>query len=1264
MGRVDNNDFLNVGRIQIGLGFGNAGNVTGTVTIADAKSTDPRGTDIDFDGVRIGTAGNATGKIGLITVTGKGEDTDFVFSGIIGANNLGGDIVEVSGLIVNSFEDIVLNGAIQGSKIGAIALNTIAGVGTADTNDGAGTGVATSVTLNGAIRADDGVPNQGETLGDLTINLGLTNSTITAAAGFQFGATDVLKGTGSKIGNIALTANAIASTATVPTASTGASIFAETIGNTTLTAGGGNIAWATSYNGLTIGNFTATAASNVTINGFIGSSGPASVTGFPPAYMGLPADRTESVGNFTLTSTSTGGSVTLGSGPIAPAALTSSVIADVIGTTTLTTKEGSVNFNANFFTAANAQSPATGAYGAISLASSVKGNINMNGSLSGAAGGDVTLTTLAGGTIGVTTTYLAGAGGKLTATAADGTITYNADVEGGSIGAASLTSSTKGNINYGALSTFAGTVGDVTIATKDVGTVTYNPVFGQKNLGAQASGSAGLVNITAEKGAVTIAPLYGDRLTSAGALTASTTEGTIGYGALSYGTVVALGAPPVQGTLITSAGVGVSGTESGSIGLVTLSTTGKDASITVTADIEATSFAGITATTTGTTSSANITFTDSDIWAQTVGNFNLTTAEGNVSVDAASSIRGFWNSNGGSVAVGDINLTATSKGLVTFNALVEATTNVTAANFTGNQTIGNSTFTGNTAGGGVAFGGQIQVGRFDAGTTFNGVFDQGTIGKITFNGNTTFTAATQFGIESAIGATGATLQPLQNGQQQNGQYTPGASAMGAFTVNGKLTAVGGTLANGLLRAAKLDSFTVTSDVTLIADGSNTAAGLIFVPQLGTVSFGGAAAILTATASAPVFVAHDIGGITFNSTQTNLNGGTVFLALDATSDLDTIGPINGTGRVVGNTVASNINFGLGVFPRGEIEGSSIGNVTITAVVDGSFVNNAVTNLDLRASNLRGNQSIDSDGVALGNQPGTHSITNEAITADGSNVQNFAIGNIAITANQTGAFTNTSVFGGTNSFVANGKLGNITLVGNINGTAQPSMFGTVGDSAWFTVGDGDAISNPAASGTDFDGNGLIVGTAELASDFTGGNVAVGNIFVNVDNLSHVLPPVEDFDTIGGAVGNQNDGLAILVGVQLNTNGTDGVGRGAAAALGLGSRIDAQLFGRVGSITFQNGQIANQANVVARSVITAAANTAGFGAVVAVAGDGSNLTSEIADLVNDVNPLGVVAMTDDPVAANSQVAVIGNTLAGAAVLPANQDRWDDGEVLVYVL
>jgi hypothetical protein len=504
------------------------------------------------------------------------------------------------------------------------------------------------------------------------------------------------------------------------------------------------------------------------------------------------------------------------------------------------------------------------------------------------------------------------------------------------------------------------------------------------------------------------------------------------------------------------------------------------------------------------------------------------------------------------------------------------------------------------------------------------------------------------------------------------QYMPGASSIASITVNGNLSqSATVTGADGLVRAQSLGSFTVTGTTSLTAVAANGAAGLIFVPQLGALSFGGATTTLTATSTEPVIVAHDITSITFNSTQTNLAGGTVILALDATSDLDTIGSITANGRVVGSAAASGFT-GL----RGEIEASAIGAVTITATVDGSFVNNAVTDLDIRASNVRGNaplfdtdpltagvQPVDLDSVTAGIQAGSHAITNETIATDGSNLQTFAIGNISITANQTGAFTNTSVFGGSNSFVANGKLGNITLVGNVSGTAQPSMFGATTDSAWFTVGDGDVIGSTTASGTDFDGNGLITGTAELASDFTAGSVAVGNIFVNVDNTTHVLPPVEDFDSIGGPAGGgtQLDGFAVLAAVQLNTNGTDGVGRGAAAALGLGSRIDAQLFGRIGSITLQNGQIANQSNVIDRATVTGAANTAGFGAVIAVAGDGSTATAEIADLVNDVNPLGVVSMNEDPL---TNTAVVGNQLAGAAVLPANQNKWDDGEVLVYVL
>lgn len=293
----------------------------------------------------------------------------------------------------------------------------------------------------------------------------------------------------------------------------------------------------------------------------------------------------------------------------------------------------------------------------------------------------------------------------------------------------------------------------------------------------------------------------------------------------------------------------------------------------------------------------------------------------------------------------------------------------------------------------------------------------------------------------------------------------------------------------------------------------------------------------------------------------------------------------------------------------------------------------------------------------------------IFSDGSNVTGFALGDVKITANQVGSLTNTSLFGGANSFVANGAIGNISLVGTNSGITQPAIFNTPGDSAWFTVGDGDSIGSITQSGTDFDGNGLITGTAEINSDFTGGRLQVGNVFINVDNTTHALPPIEDFDSIGGAVGGggQTDGLAILVGVQLDTAGLDGVGRGAVGVLALGDRIDAQLSGQVGTVNLQNGQITNQANVVARATVVAEANTAGFGAVIAVAGDGNVLTDEVFDLYNDV--AGPNVLPDGTAKMNENIlfntAVVGNKLAGVGpALPINQDRWDDGEVLVYVL
>jgi hypothetical protein len=1242
LGRLDGNDFLNVGAVGVRIGFGNASNTTGTITIADAQSTSGRGTDINFGGVQIGYGGTkAVGTVGAITVNGGGEDTDFVLSGSVGSTtlpylgilavnqpNASGDAVTVTSFSVNGFEDILINANIQGRSIGAINLTPIAGVGSGDSNDGTNTKVGTSVTLNAGIFADDGVPNQGETIGDLAINLGTTNSAIVLGAGFMLGTADVLKGTGSQIGNVALTANTITGTA-------GSWIFAEKIGNTSLNAGG-TINWATAYNGIQIGNITASTAGSITVSGAIGTSGdPGNVfpLGFPIA---LPADRTEMVGNISLTATSNS-SVTL----------SSTVNSDVIGTTTLTGKDGTLTFSASYLTAANAQSTATGSYGAISLTSSTKGNIAFGGTLAGATGGDVTLSTLSSGTIGVTTTYTSGAAGKLNATAADGTITYNADLDGGSLGAVTLTSTTKGTINYGAASHFAGSsLGDVTISTKSTGAVTYTGAFGTTTDsligGTDGSNLAiGLVSISAEAGNVTINPLYDDKVTSAGALSATTTTGDITYSAATVGNGVA-----------TVGGAITGGKESGSIGAVTLTTTGTDGDIFITAQLEATSFGGLNlqaqaVDTTSPATSSTISFTNADIWAASVGAITAQTAEGGITVDNASTFRGFTNSSGTSTSVGAITLTVAAKGALTFNGLVEATTNKSAADNSGSMSIGDFTLNGNNTGG-IAFNGQLQVGKADnmslAGL-FDGVFDAGTIGKITFNGNTTLGALSQFGTET----TQTSLQALQNGLQQNDQFALLASSIAGFQVNGSLTSVAGTGADGLIRAGSLATFDVTGAVTLVGDAANGAAGLVFVPQLGVVTLGdaGNATTLTAgNAATPVFVAHDIAGIGFFSDTTTLNGGTIFLALDATSDLDTIGNIAIAGSVVGNA-ASN----FAGTPRAEIEASSIGNILAAANVNASSpLSSLFVDFDVRASNIRGNAATDVDAVTAGNQAGTHAITNETIAQNGSNLSNFKIGNISIAGIPTNGLDATYLFSGSNSFVATGQIGNIDIVGGKFGTVQTKMFNPASPgTAWFTVGDSDSLAGAANSGTDFNGDGIISnvlnpGVTETTSDFTGttAKVTIGNINVIVDNTATAAPPLQDFDAVGGATGTATDGFVVLAGVQLNGAGTLA---NSAVPGTRGSRIEADLDGYIASVLIQNGDIADIATKNAET-----GGTAGFGSVIGVAGDGT-AADDIGDIVNIISS-PVVPLED------GETVIIGDTDA------VDDTTWDVNEVLVYVV
>jgi hypothetical protein len=435
----------------------------------------------------------------------------------------------------------------------------------------------------------------------------------------------------------------------------------------------------------------------------------------------------------------------------------------------------------------------------------------------------------------------------------------------------------------------------------------------------------------------------------------------------------------------------------------------------------------------------------------------------------------------------------------------------------------------------------------------------------------------------------------------------------------------------------------------VGDAANGAAGLIFVPQLGVVTLGNAGNATTLTAgsgAAPVFVGHDIAGIGFFSDTTTLNGGTIFLALDATSDLDTIGNIAIAGSVVGNAV-SNFNG----TPRAEIEASSIGNIVAVANVNASSpLASLFVDFDVRASNVRGNAATDVDPVTAGNQAGTHAITNETIAQNGSNLSNFKIGNIQIGAQPTNGLDATFIFSGQNSFVATGAIGNVDIIGGKFGTVQTKMFNPLTPgTAWFTVGDSDSIAGTAASGTDFNGDGIInntlnPGVTETTSDFTGtsAKVTIGNVNVIVDNTATAAPPLQDFDAVGGATGTATDGFVVLAGVQLNGAGTLA---NSAVPGTRGVRIEADLDGFISSVLIQNGDIAD---IAAKGAETG--GTAGFGSVIAVAGDGT-AADDIGDIVNIITS-PIVPLED------GETVIIGDTDA------VDDTNWDVNEVLVYVI
>jgi hypothetical protein len=281
----------------------------------------------------------------------------------------------------------------------------------------------------------------------------------------------------------------------------------------------------------------------------------------------------------------------------------------------------------------------------------------------------------------------------------------------------------------------------------------------------------------------------------------------------------------------------------------------------------------------------------------------------------------------------------------------------------------------------------------------------------------------------------------------------------------------------------------------------------------------------------------------------------------------------------------------------VRASVIGNIAVNAAVDPTSTTvYSVQNFDVAATPQTG-EFIAQNAAA-------------AALSKHSTIDAFSIGNVTINHNLQGASVGSAVFSGSNAFVAGGKMGNITITSTVKGGVQAPMFNAAANgNAWFNVGDINGTLNTANTAAAYaalttDGTALVaIPTAKLA---------VGNVTVDVGS-SYVPPAIQNGD-IGNAGGGNGGGFAVAVGVDANAAGNFFSAAAANAVL-----IDATraLHGSAGLVSIANAAIRPDNDTKG----AAPTGTAAPGVVV-VAGDGT-AAADIADIVNELVPAGVVTM-----------------------------------------
>ena len=750
---------------------------------------------------------------------------------------------------------------------------------------------------------------------------------------------------------------------------------------------------------------------------------------------------------------------------------------------------------------------------------------------------------------------LTAGGGVLTIAGAlvaigNGTASTNIALTGGNIiqnGTISLTAATGSNVSYNA--TTAGIAINNTVTAPRVvansstanGAITQNAVITTTNATATSTFNAGTGNIT---------------LNSANAFAASQTiqltGGTVG---------LTNTANTVIGTTNTTGNLTLAGAANNNLQFGTGSGT----------DSQNITVGGVlTATTSGTGEITDGNYTAFNIF----GGINLTTAGGNVTLDAATNLGGLSPS----VRYGQVNVNAGS-GLVS----VAESTSLNLGNITG------SSLAARSVGGAIVDSGNISVGSGTANFTVSSagsvVLDgtNHTIGAVNVIGGTdhniTVGSATRLGNATAV-AGNLTIVSGSGNTITLGDNAGGSVNVGNLTVNsgGAIVVDGGILVTGTanLTAADTGASSITDNNTvgrmqvagvttlssagaIVLDGGqdfssivlNGVSGNTTVYDLNNVSISGnATGAVNVRAGANTVVG--VIAAPWNLTLGNLNAGSLDArAQDGGGGISgTVTQLAGTSLRTENTAAffsedANIIIGNNGNNFGRVEatvGGTTASRTVTLVEDGT--------LKLGTLNTRGNSSITSRfGSVIEDTLNNVTVTNNGTLTLNAVNGSILLGNTTHTVGSTSGNVTAVVINaptGAAAVVTNNQiaLGNVnansltvTATGGTGNITQSTGLKVFGSASFVTVG------NVVLSNTTNNFGRVALTTSGAAKNITiteGGTLNLGNVSMPASSTGNFTATSVSGDIIdtglggvraGGAIGSVGTGIVTLAALNGN-------------------------------------------------------------------------------------------------------------------------------------